>query len=121
MRRVVAILLLLVLSLQFTWAAAASYCEHDQDTTTQHVGHHEHQHGDVAQVSPSADAPDPEGTKAGAAHADCASCHLSAAKTFSSLEMSVPISHSCAPAMASDAALSAALFERIERPKWQRA
>lgn len=44
MRRWLAILFLVLLPVQATWAAAASYCRHGGDETTQHFGHHEHQH-----------------------------------------------------------------------------
>ena len=31
--------------MQLSWAAVASYCQHESSATTaQHVGHHEHQH-----------------------------------------------------------------------------
>lgn len=124
MRRFVAILLLMVLSVQFSWAAAASYCEHEQDATPQHIGHHEHQH---AQAEPGldkspADAPDEDGSKkATGAHADCAYCHLSAAKNFSTLTMALPRSTASSPALAATVAVELHLLERIERPKWHRA
>ncbi len=122
MRRLVAILMLLVLSVQFTWAAAASYCEHEKDAATQHVGHHEHQHGEpTAEVDKPADAPGQDGSKTSGVHADCASCHLTAAKTISSQEMSVPDADSSVPALATEAAVDSQLLERIERPKWYRA
>lgn len=44
MRRWLAILFLVLLPVQATWATAASYCRHGGDETTQHFGHHEHQH-----------------------------------------------------------------------------
>ncbi len=45
MRKLLAILLIMLLSLQASWAAAASYCRHEQDAPARHFGHHEHQHG----------------------------------------------------------------------------
>lgn len=122
MRRLVAILMLVVLSVQFSWAAAASYCEHDQDASTQHVGHHEHQHGQpAAEADEPVDAPGQDGSKAGRAHADCASCHLTAAKTISSQEMPVPDADACVPTLAAEALVDSQLLDRIERPKWHRA
>ena len=127
MRRFVAILLLMVLSVQFSWAAAASYCEHEQDATPQHIGHHEHQHsqaepeGDKSPV----DAPDADGStkaeKAAGAHADCAYCHLSAAKNLSTLTIGLPCSTASSPALAATAVVESHLLDRIERPKWHRA
>jgi hypothetical protein len=39
--------MLLLLPLQFSWAAVASYCQHETAVAApavQHLGHHEHQH-----------------------------------------------------------------------------
>jgi hypothetical protein len=45
MRRWLLILLIAVLPLQFSWAAAASYCEHEEvQAGMAHFGHHQHQH-----------------------------------------------------------------------------
>jgi hypothetical protein len=122
MRRLVAILLLMVLSVQFTWAAAASYCEHEKDTTTQHVGHHDHQHAtNVSPADKAADAPDQDGSKASGTHADCAYCQLSAAKSFSTVALVLPGAAASSPALPPPAVVESHLFERIERPKWQRA
>lgn len=44
MRKVLAILLISLLSLQASWAAAASYCRHEQGAAARHFGHHEHSH-----------------------------------------------------------------------------
>ena len=44
MRKVLAILLISLLSLQASWAAAAGYCRHEQGAAARHFGHHEHQH-----------------------------------------------------------------------------
>ena len=48
MRKLLAILLITLLSLQAAWAAAASYCAHEQGGSAQHFGHHEHRHGQHA-------------------------------------------------------------------------
>lgn len=45
MHRALAILFLMLLPLQFSWAAVVSYCEHEIDVEQQqHFGHHEHEH-----------------------------------------------------------------------------
>lgn len=44
MRKLLAILLISLLSLQASWAAAASYCRHERGAAARHFGHHEHQH-----------------------------------------------------------------------------
>lgn len=44
MRKLVAILLLSLITLQTSWAAVAGYCQHEQEVKASHFGHHEHQH-----------------------------------------------------------------------------
>ena len=74
MSRWVVALMLVLLPLQFSWAAVASYCQHERATsasTVQHVGHHEHQHesdttvGNAKVGEKNLDKFDP----------DCRSCH----------------------------------------------
>ncbi|MBU0601652.1 MAG: hypothetical protein KKD25_04520 [Gammaproteobacteria bacterium] len=48
MRRWLSILLLVFLPFQFTWAAAAGYCQHETGAAAQHFGHHDHKHQAVA-------------------------------------------------------------------------
>jgi hypothetical protein len=48
MRRLIAILLMIVLPLQLSWAVAATYCQDEQDPGAQHFGHHVHSHQDRA-------------------------------------------------------------------------
>ncbi|MBF8178743.1 MAG: cobalt-zinc-cadmium resistance protein [Burkholderiaceae bacterium] len=42
-KKLLIILMLLALPLQFTWAAAAAYCQHENATAGAHFGHHKHQ------------------------------------------------------------------------------
>lgn len=46
MRRCIVFLLALLVMAQFSWATAASYCEHEETTPRQstHFGHHAHSH-----------------------------------------------------------------------------
>lgn len=44
MRRWLTILLLFVLPLQFSWAVAATYCQHEEVAAVSHFGHHAHEH-----------------------------------------------------------------------------
>jgi hypothetical protein len=69
MRKFVAILFLLILPLQWTTAAVAAYCQHEQDgKTQQHLGHHAHEHqASAAQVDYAPGNSDFD--------ADCPSCH----------------------------------------------
>lgn len=74
MRRWFAVFMLMMLPIQFSWAAVASYCQHESaPAKTEHIGHHEHKHSadDNDMVSkakksePSLDKSDP----------DCCLCH----------------------------------------------
>lgn len=72
MRRLLLILLMVVLPVQWAWASAASVCTHE--TQGAHFGHHEHAHQKAA-----ADATDPADLEAGngslSEHPDCGACH----------------------------------------------
>jgi len=69
--RFLIILLLLVVPLQMSYAAAAGYCSHDdQAASTSHFGHHLHKH-----AQPSGDDSLPQG----AADLDCGLCQLGCA------------------------------------------
>jgi len=74
MHRLVALLLALLLPLQFAWGAAAVYCGHETTTATaqatEHVGHHAHEH----KAESRQDAKKPASAKL-AVDNDCAACH----------------------------------------------
>ncbi|MFY9328433.1 MAG: DUF2946 family protein [Georgfuchsia sp.] len=105
LKRFVLLLLLVVVPFQMAWAVPSSYCQHEQDATAQHFGHHTHQHQDSGKVPGSVDD-------------DCAYCHLGGvilplallAVTAPPL-LSVSFS-SCLEAM------SSVLAREPERPKW---
>jgi hypothetical protein len=69
-KRLLLVLMLALLPLQSVWASAARYCAHEsthETATSQHVGHHEHEHAAPAAASL------PDGADA---DLDCAVCHL---------------------------------------------
>lgn len=77
MRRWLAIVLLALLPLQFSWAAVAAYCGHESGQQAQHMGHHDHQH--TKQVSSDdGRSPTDQGAPAGFDF-DCGHCHGSCA------------------------------------------
>ena len=71
MRRFLAVFLLLLLPLQFAFAAAAPYCALEKAKVATHFGHHEH---------PDAPAPEPvdDGDDNKGKLHDCGICHLGA-------------------------------------------
>lgn len=139
MRKVFAILLISLLSLQASWAAAASYCRHEQGAAVRHFGHHEHLHdrqlaakagtidavsaaGQIAEAGHATDVADAAGGMAGVAGADldCGVCHAHALFGVpSSPAPSVPD----APAVATDTRarhpLPSVPQPRPERPDWR--
>lgn len=80
MRRLLAILLLVLLPLQFTWAAAAAYCQHETGVVASHLGHHEHVHSAAEGKSSIAKLADAKQDANFGVDDDCGYCHLMAAK-----------------------------------------
>ena len=74
MRRFFLILLLFVLPLQMSWAAASAYCLHEEGKAAQHLGHHSHQHKAAADQPSDADQSSGKSAK-GQPHSDCNVCH----------------------------------------------
>lgn len=67
-KRLVLIVLMLILPVQYTWSAAAVYCQHEQASPF-HFGHHAHEH--------KAKADHPDGHKGvQTADNDCEYCHF---------------------------------------------
>ncbi len=72
MKRFFAILLMLILPLQFSFAAASAYCADEANVAVEHYGHHAHE----GKQAP----PDPDTTKKSAGEPECGACHLGCAK-----------------------------------------
>jgi hypothetical protein len=70
-KKLILILLLFIAPLQFAWAAAGAYCQHEQGKSSMHFGHHAHSHEATHDASDSK-------TKASKVHLDCSSCHTTA-------------------------------------------
>jgi hypothetical protein len=72
MRRFLLIFMMLLLPLQWSWAAAGSVCEHESNGT--HFGHHQHEHQAATDAIDQAD-DDHDGGDAFGNHPDCEACH----------------------------------------------
>jgi hypothetical protein len=121
LRRILAIVLLAMLPFQFSWAAVASYCEHEAQDAG-HFGHHQHEHR--ADADPSAEAvaaTDPQADKApGAVDLDCGHCH-GQCSVMPTLTAKLSGTLSTAPPNAStNEAGGAHAPSRPERPQWLR-
>lgn len=64
-------MLVIAFTFQLSWTAASAFCQHETDQSTQHFGHHPHQH----QTSGHEDQKDKTSSKKSASHPDCATCH----------------------------------------------
>ncbi|MGH8787333.1 MAG: cation efflux protein, CzcI family [Cupriavidus necator] len=112
MRRLFLILLVVILPFQFSWAAAAAYCQHETAPAVWHIGHHEHHHKADAKL---------EKDKKSVVDSDCGICHLA----------SLPFARADMPG--TPAVLRVELVSRLgdpaftslnarapDRPQWQR-
>lgn len=70
-KKLILIFLLFIVPLQFAWAAAGAYCQHEQETSSMHFGHHAHSHDGKHDAADSK-------AKVSKVHLDCSSCHATA-------------------------------------------
>lgn len=73
MRRFILIFMMCLLPLQWSWAAAARVCEHEQ--VASHFGHHAHEHGVETPEAEAGTSLHPSVDASLQAHADCHTCH----------------------------------------------
>ena len=90
MKKLLFIFLLFALPFQYSWAAAAAYCQHET-THTSHFGHHSHQH-DVGQAEKS-----DKKSKLAMLDDDCGYCHLSCQVTPTSVTSDLAVPQALAP------------------------
>lgn len=112
MKRLVLIFLLAVLPFQFSWAAAAAYCQHDGEKTVQHFGHHTHQH-DAQTDTPNETEP---GVKF---HSDCGYCHLFGQAPFVMTALTVAVETGGTQAEALFPRYSSHIPDGLQRPDWR--
>lgn len=111
-KRLLLIFLLALLPLQFSWAAAAAYCQHEGENTAQHFGHHSHQH-DAQPDSP--DDADPTAK----VHADCAYCHLACQASFLTTAPDIVVPHGSTYAELPARPYSSHIPDGLQRPDWR--
>ncbi|GCL64789.1 hypothetical protein [Pseudaquabacterium pictum] len=121
MRRWLAILLLVLLPLQSTWAAVASYCAHAAAGAVDHGGHHGQadtshaDHGVVPEQPVSSDSASCVLSGMGCGH-----CHGHGAGMLSVASGFVPAAHGGAPSAATAVPGAEHLPAQPERPQWAR-
>jgi len=128
LRRLFALLLLMFLPLQFSWAAVAGYCQHEAAGGVSHPGHHQHQHqvshdGPPATPEHAADgnvSPLPEGEPAMrlALDDDCAACHAGCAVALPALAVAWPALPTAARWLAPPLFPASLPSDLPDRPNW---
>lgn len=108
MKRLLLIFLLIALPFQYSWAAAAAYCQHEKAHPT-HFGHHAHDHQAQAEDSKEKD-------KLPKFHSDCGYCHLSCQATALPGMPDLTIPDAVAPPLAPSLSFSSFFPEGPRRP-----
>ena len=118
MRRWLLIFLVVLLPMQLSWAAVASYCQHESGVTTQHVGHHEHQHETDAAASADTRDTSASPNATGAVDVDCGTCHAGCGTALFELVPLLVISFSSQAHRAPALHLASHPASLPERPNW---
>ena len=122
MRRWFTIFLLILLPFQFTWAAAAVYCQHEKSATARHIGHHEHEHkahSDAKSQAKQADGKEAVKDAKLLLDDDCGFCQLSAAKPVAAKPLDLPLISTGASVQPPAPWLATRDPDRLERPNWR--
>lgn len=112
MRQILLIFLAVLLPLQSVWAGAAAYCRHESAMTTQHFGHHQHEHWVDEEI---------EVTKKPVFDLDCSTCHVA------SIPAALAAQTDCSSRIASrtigwpgELIFSSETARAPDRPQWHR-
>ena len=112
MKRLILIFLLVLLPLQGAWAVAASYCQHEQDSSARHFGHHIHKHNGSAET--------PAKVKLGMlGDADCGGCHFNCSSILPCEQLSLPIVRIPVPADTYHVQYHSFIPEALNKPNWR--
>lgn len=111
-KKLLLIFLLALLPLQFSWAAAAAYCQHDGEKSTQHFGHHSHQHDEQTDLPDDAD-------KVVKVHADCGYCHLACQVSFLTETSDIALPSGSTYAELPLRSYSSHIPDGLHRPDWR--
>lgn len=122
MRRWLAILMLVLLPAQFSWAVVGQYCAHETGAQTRHLGHHSHErdHGDATPVQ-AGELPDGDASPwdaAGGGHPDCEYCHLACGVVVPVPSAGAAPTASAGLPAASVPAVGRHIADQPERPQW---
>jgi hypothetical protein len=118
MRRLFAIFLLVLLPLQFSWAAMSGYGEHGSEGQAQHSSHHQSghvEHADAGLAAASTDTAAPACLDAGCGH-----CHSTCCGIVAWAGQSPLLVISSHPVTQADARLRTRAQNPPDRPQWAR-
>jgi hypothetical protein len=115
MKRLLLIFLLTILPLQSTWAAVATYCQHEQEVKSHHFGHHEHQHENGHEQAHAEEQQKDSSIKF---HTDCLTCYGAAAAMIMPRVDAFPVEPNSLLVASSDFRLTSIPSSRPEKPKW---
>ena len=113
MKKWMAVFLLVLLPLQFSWAAVAGLCQHEVGVTATHQGHQTHDH----QAADHDAAGKNKGSSTGVHH-DCETCHLGCAAALTSDLSTFMVATDQGHHFNYHVNLPGAYSERPERPQW---
>lgn len=120
MRRWLPILLIVLLPLQFSWAATAAYCQHERAASTQHIGHHGHEHKNRAEQSAAKNKSQESSTLGSmVSDSDCGYCHLSTIKSVVMDSPKLSEVSGLEPQIVMVVRLQTREPDRLERPNWR--
>ncbi|PPC99562.1 MAG: hypothetical protein CTY35_03730 [Methylotenera sp.] len=77
-------ILLIVFVMQSNWAVAAQYCQHEEDSKVEHIGHHTHKHDSNSDDNSHAVDQKSNDTANLNIDSDCPYCHLFSIKSITS-------------------------------------
>jgi hypothetical protein len=114
MKKLLAILLLVLLPGQIAWSAVGSLCQHENGASANHLGHHNHQH----KLDPVGDTSSDK-AKFGDKDSDCTVCHAGYASVIPEFSSFVANFTAVRSPAASSGQLMPPLPDRPERPQWR--
>ncbi len=121
-RRFLAIVLLVFMPLQFSWAEVETYCALEAQAQVEHFGYHEHlqQVVDAVDTADTADVADTSTAAAATSDTDCSHCHCHCPAMLGDAAGAHQKPSNARPSAALDAAGRAHASARPERPQWLR-
>jgi hypothetical protein len=113
MKKYLAIFLLALLSLQFSWAAVVGYWQHETSVTAKHLGHHTHKHQSADHQESSKNT-----SPSTSMDHDCVTCHLCCTAALTTNPNTTTLATTDSHQLFVQSSISQLYKQRPERPKW---